>query len=151
MQIDRRVIMKILRNEEIEKGISATGRVYLCGNLAKPNGIEHFPTNGYEIGISCYQKYTCEKAHYHSANTEYNYVLEGCIKILLLNEEKEYQFKKGDMFIINVGEPYIGKSMAGTKIIFSKDPGGNDKVLFPMDDAVTRWGKSWDSSYTKEN
>ena len=82
MQIDRRVIMKILRNEEIEKGISATGRVYLCGNLAKPNGIEHFPTNGYEIGISCYQKYTCETAHYHSANTAYNYVLEGCIKIL---------------------------------------------------------------------
>ena len=58
-------------------------------------------------------------------------------------------FERGDMFIINVNEPYVGKSLPGTRTIFSKNPGGNDKVLVVMDDAVMDWGKSWDASYIK--
>lgn len=131
----------------MEKGLQQSLRVYLCGDLKQDNHSEHIPTDGYEIGISQYDDYTFEKAHIHSWNTEYNYVLEGSIKILLLREGRELCFSKGDLFVIEPNEPYVGKSLAGTRTIFSKVPGGNDKVLVPMDPAVMAWGEAWEKTY----
>lgn len=142
--------MNIIRRSDVEKGLKKNFRVYLCGNLEKANEIEHIPTDGYEIGISVYPDYTFEKAHIHSFNREYNYVLEGAIKIFLLEEKREYLFEKGDLFVINVNEPYVGKSLAGTRTIFSKVPGGNDKVLVEMNDALLRWGQCWEAVYQEE-
>ena len=73
--------MKAIKSAEIEAGLSRMGRVYLCGNLSQANAVRHIPTEDYEIGISNYPDYTFEKAHVHTLNTEYNYVLEGEIKI----------------------------------------------------------------------
>lgn len=142
--------MEILKQKEIETGLQEKGRVYLCGNLSQPNGVQHIQTDGYEIGMSFYAEYTFEKAHIHAQNQEYNYVLEGAMKIFLLSEKKEYLFQKGDFFVIQVNEPYVGKSMPGTKTLFSKVPGGNDKVLVPMNNFLIQWGKSWESIYTEE-
>ncbi|SDB14038.1 hypothetical protein SAMN02910317_00677 [Ruminococcaceae bacterium FB2012] len=143
--------MDYIKSAEIEKGLTGNGRVYLCGNLEKANGIQHIPTENYEIGISDYPVYTFEKAHIHSFNREYNYVLDGAIKIFMLNEKKEFLFEKGDLFILNVGEPYVGKCLAGTRTIFSKVPGGNDKVLVEMNKALLKWGESWESEYILED
>ena len=134
---------------EIEAGLSASGRVYLCGDLAAPNGVRHIKTDGYEIGISGYPEFKFEKAHVHTFNTEFNYIIEGELKIFLLDEEREYHLKKGDLFVINRDEPYVGKAKAGTRTIFSKTPGGNDKVLVPMDERLLRWGSSWDAAYER--
>ena len=139
--------MDVIRNGEIQQAFTQTGRVYLCGNLQKENGIRHIKTEAYEIGISRYPVFSCDKPHYHTFNTEYNYVLEGEVKILLLNEKKEYVFHAGDLYVININEPYATKSQAGTKIIFSKVPGGNDKVLVTIDDVLLSWEKDWDSEY----
>ena len=139
--------MHFFKNSDIDKGLEGTGRVYLCGDLKKKTSPEPFPTDGYEIGISYYPEYTFEKAHIHSFNIEYNYVIEGAIKVFMLEEKKEYLFEKGDLFIIGVDEPYVGKELAGTRTIFSKTPGGNDKVLVEMDEALLKWGESRDSVY----
>ncbi len=139
--------MKILKHDEIANVLEKNGRVYLCGNLQRPTAIQHIPTDGYEIGISDYPVYTFEKAHIHTFNKEYNYVLEGAIKILLLKTGQEYTFTKGDLFMIDTDEPYTGKELPGTRTIFSKVPGGNDKVLVEMDERVLRWGESWESTY----
>ncbi len=139
--------MDYIRSSSIEEGLSQDGRIYLCGDLKKENSIKHFHTDGYEIGISDYPQYTFEKAHIHTFNIEYNYVLEGSVKIFMLEEKKEYQFNKGDLFIIGIDEPYVGKMIAGTRTFFSKDPGGDDKVLVPMDNALIKWGESFDSVY----
>lgn len=142
--------MDIIKNMDIQNALDLSGRVYLCGNLKNENGVDHLQTDGHEIGISEYSKYTFEKAHVHTFNREYNYVVEGNIKIFLLNEEKEYHFQKGDFFMINMNEPYVGKCMQGTKIIFLKLPGGNDKILVPMSETLMQWGSSWESVYKKE-
>ena len=142
--------MDILIREAIENGLKEKGRVYLCGNLAFPNGLEHIPTQGYEIGISCYREFSADKAHLHSYNTEYNYVLEGELKILLLQEGTEHHLKKGDLFVIRTDEPYIGKALPSTKVLFSKVPGGNDKVEVPMSVAVKNWCRKWDAVYTNQ-
>ena len=99
--------MDIITNEAIENGLKEKGRVYLCGNLALPNGLEHIQTDGYEIGISYYDDFSADKPHLHSYNTEYNYVIEGEIKILLLQEGTELHLKKGDLFVIHSNEPHL--------------------------------------------
>ena len=142
--------MDFIKNSDIESGLEAFGRVYLCGNLKKANGVEHIMTDGYEIGISDYSEYTFEKPHLHAFNREFNYVIKGAIKVFMLNEKTEYLFSQGDLFDINANEPYVSKCIKGTRTIFSKFPGGDDKVLVDMDDNLMNWGKSWDTVYSEE-
>lgn len=142
--------MDIIKNIDIENALNNSKRVYLCGNLQAPNGLQHVPTPAYEIGISDYKTYTCDAPHIHTFNTEFNYVLEGEIKVLLIEKNQEFHFKKGDLFVIHPDEPYIGKSLAGTKTLFSKVPGGNDKQLVPLTASLIEWGKDWSSSLKGE-
>ena len=142
--------MDILRFDEINLGLKHQHRVYLCGNLKRDNGSRYIKTDGYEIGISVYSEFTFEKPHLHSFNTEYNYVVDGELKIFMINEKREYHLKAGDLFVIYANEPYVGKMKAGSKTIFSKVPGGNDKVLVNVletDPALQAWGNNWDAKY----
>lgn len=142
--------MEILCANEINRGLEHRGRVYLCGNLKQDNVAPFIRTESYEIGISVYPDYTFEKPHLHSFNDEYNYVLDGEIKIFLINEEREYHLKAGDLYVIHSNEPYVGKAKAGTRTIFSKVPGGNDKVLVDEQayaPALQHWGSGWDAKY----
>ena len=142
--------MKFLNGSDIETALTKQLRVYLCGDLQRSDNLEHIPTERYEIGISDYKTDTFEKAHVHTFNTEFNYVERGMIKIFLINERKEYLFRQGDLFVIEPNEPYVGKSKAGSRTIFSKVPGGNDKQLVPMSDALLVWGASWDAEYPED-
>ncbi|MCR5048174.1 MAG: hypothetical protein K6A37_04345 [Saccharofermentans sp.] len=142
--------MEFIRHDSIEDGLRQLGRVYLCGNLSKDNVIQHIPTDDYEIGISDYPEYTFEKAHIHRFNKEYNYILEGSMKIFLLTKKQEFTFNKGDLFVIDTNEPYVGKAQPGTRTLFSKVPGGNDKELIEMPAPLLKWGESWNSSYVEE-
>ena len=53
--------------------------------------------------------------------------------------------------MIDTNEPYVGKSLTGTRTIFAKVPGGNDKVLVPMDETLIAWGRSWDAKYEEDD
>jgi quercetin dioxygenase-like cupin family protein len=143
--------MDIIRNTDITTALQDNKRVYLCGNLTKPNGLEHIHTTNYEIGISDYPEYTFEHPHYHATNHEYNYVLSGSIKILLLNTKQEYEFTTGDLFVIAPNEPYVAKCLSSSRTIFSKVPGGNDKVLVELDDEIQHWGSSWEATLSAHN
>lgn len=135
--------MDVIKSGSVDEGLNRHGRVYLCGDLEFSNGVEHIRTSGYEIGISQYDEFTADKPHYHSYNTEYNYVLEGEIKVLLINEGREVHLKKGDLFVIQPNEHYVGKSLPGTRTFFSKVPGGNDKVEIAVTEETEKWSKSW--------
>jgi len=139
--------MKYLKKAEIDKGFESAHRTYLCGNLQKNNGSKYIQTDAYEIGITEYSEYTIEKPHYHAVNTEYNYVIDGCIKVLLINEKRELLFCAGDLFVITPNEPYVCKGCSGTRVLFSKVPGGNDKVIVETSADVARWGNSWEAKY----
>ncbi len=80
--------MKFLKKAEIDEGFYYSNRVYLCGNLQKESKSKHIHTDNYEIGISKYAEYTFEKPHFHSENYEYNYVINGEIKVFLVAEKK---------------------------------------------------------------
>lgn len=135
--------MDIIRNHEVSNALKNQKRVYLCGDLKKENPIPYVKNKEYEIGISYYEKFTAELPHLHSFNSEYNYVIEGELKIVLINEHKEFILSKGDLFVINVNEPYVTKAKRGTKVIFSKYPGGNDKKLVEISPSIKKWMKSY--------
>ena len=140
--------MKIIKNQDINNALKDQKRVYLVGDIKMPNGLEAIKTDGYEIGISDYKEDTFDAPHVHLSNDEYNYVLEGSVKIFLFKENKEYVFNKGDMYIISKGEEYAAKAQKGTKVIFSKYPGGNDKKLIKnLPESLIKWGASFDAPY----
>ena len=137
--------MKCILGKDVSNALIGDKRVYLCGNLQNPSKLKHYETTGYEVGISRYSSFTCESAHYHATNTEYNYVLCGAVKVYIFDEEKEYLLSPGDMFIIEPNMTYITKAIAGTDVLFSKVPGGNDKVLSPESEKkIADWMKQWD-------
>ncbi len=138
--------MKIIKGNSVDQALESSGRVYLCGNLEQPQAFEALHTGGYEIGISEYPDFICERPHQHLFNDEYNYVLEGELKIYLFDEKREYHLTRGDLFLIEPHMPYVGKAQAGTRVIFSKVPGGDDKELLPeLNNIITNWSRSWDA------
>ena len=66
----------------------------------------------------------------------------GTLKVFIIRERKEYLLKTGDLFVIQTNEPYITKAQTGTKVLFAKVPGGNDKVLTPLTQELERWGQN---------
>ncbi len=56
-------------------------------------------------------------------------------------------FKTGDLFVIEPNEVYVCKVKANTCVIFSKVPGGNDKVLVKETSEINSWGEDWDKEY----
>ena len=140
--------MKIIKHQDIDQVLENQKRVYLVGDIKMPNGLKAVKTDGYEIGISYYKEDTFDAPHVHLSNDEYNYIIEGSVKIYLFKEDKEYTFSKGDMFIILKDEAYATKAQKGTKVIFSKYPGGNDKKLIEdIPESLKQWGASFDAIY----
>lgn len=137
--------MDILRGKQVEQGLQGNLRVYLCGDLEKPSPVPYIKSNGYEIGISHYQQDTVEHAHYHAWNHEYNYVIEGELKVYVFSEKREYLITAGDLYVILPDMPYITKARAGTRVLFSKVPGGNDKILAPeLEASLSNWVQTWE-------
>lgn len=95
------------------------------------------------MGISFYQQFTADLPHFHAIVTEYNYIISGSSKILLLDEHEEITLETGSLFVFPPMTKYIAKHQAGTKILFFKSPGGNDKQLIDMTKELHTWCQSW--------
>lgn len=131
--------------KQISDALDKKYRVYLCGNLSRPQReLECINDSNIEIGTSYYKEFTSDKPHVHSRITEYNYVLQGKVKLLLIADNREYEFDKDSLFIIPPNTEYVSKNQADTRLLFIKSPGGNDKSLVEVDDRVLAWMQSWD-------
>lgn len=97
------------------------------GLLEQHQEFIHYETDKIEMGISEAKEFTVDKPHYHTKNLEINYILDGTVKVLHNGEETV--FHQGDIFIIEKNERYITKLDKGSKILFIKTPGGNDKII----------------------
>ena len=136
--------MFVLRQEEIEKALKKEYRQYLAGHLGRPQILDHFDED-IEIGMSYYEEFTADKPHVHPVCAEHGYVLEGALRIRLLDgSKKEFEFLPGDFFALEPGIPYAGKNKKGTRILFIKAPGMNDKTLVEPDEETKKWLNKWD-------
>ena len=138
--------MKIVRGSSIDKALEKAVRVYMCGNLQQDEEINFIPTSGLEIALSKYDLFTAEKPHYHSFNHEYNFVIEGEVKVFSISENKVYHLRRHDLFLVEPNQPYVSKAKAGTEVVVVKSPGGNDKVMVEgLSSSVIAWLESWDN------
>ena len=137
--------MKAVDGILVRQALSEKNRVYLCGNLSYADSFNPVINDGLEIGISHYDSFTAEKAHFHKWNTEYNIVKKGTVKVYVFEEKKEYVLNEDDMYVIEPGMTYITKAQPGTEVMFVKSPGGNDKELISLTDEIISWGKDWDA------
>ena len=137
--------MKIVNGKDFRKLLVNQIRVYLCGKLTQAEHLKYVETDGLEIGISHYDSYTAEKAHYHDWNYEYNFVIKGSVKVFVFDENKEYEFHQDDLYVIEPHMAYITKAQADTEVLFVKSPGGNDKKLVSVTEVIENWCKEWNS------
>ena len=123
--------MEILKGKSIEDALSKEYRQYLAGRLKKEQPFLKHIDDDIEIGISNYVTFTADKPHMHTQCTEHNYVLRGKMKVKLLDGScEEYEFSE--------------KNEAGTRVLFIKSPGINDKTEVAVDVETQRWLLSWE-------
>lgn len=135
--------MNYIDGNEIKNALETTYRVYLCGDLKKPQELQWIHDDKNEIGISKYTCFTADQPHYHTWATEYNFIVSGATKIFLIDDKQEYLFKEGSIFVIPPMTKYASKHLDKTKILFFKSPGGNDKKIVDIDDFLKKWLSSW--------
>ena len=136
---------EIIRGTDLDRALALQYRQYLTGHLQHPQEHLQHVDDDIEIGISHYREFTADKPHMHPVATEHSYVLQGSIKVLLLDgDPKEYRFDAGDLFVLRPGIGYATKNAPDTKILFIKAPGINDKTEIPVTDELARWLSSWE-------
>jgi len=135
--------MKHIHGTELFESLLGNNRIYLCGNLKKPQDLQWIHDDNIEVGISYYQEFTADLPHQHSIVSEYNFVVSGSCKVLVVSEQKEYIFEEGSLFIIPPQTKYASKHRSNTKILFFKVPGGNDKELIEVSPSIQEWLSKW--------
>lgn len=136
---------EFIRGTDLEQALAKQYRQYLTGHLQRPQEFLKHIDDDIEIGISHYQEFTADTPHMHPVATEHSYILQGSIRLLLLEDEpREYQFDAGDFFVLRPGIGYATKNAPGTKVLFIKAPGTNDKTALPVTEELTKWLSSWD-------
>lgn len=135
----------IIRKAALEEALALEYRQYLTGHLQRPQKhLEHIDDD-IEIGISHYREFTADKPHMHPVCTEHGVVLQGSLRMRLLDGSgEEYQFDEGDFFLLRPGIPYATKNAAGTRVLFIKSPGQNDKTDVEPDEETSRWLTAWE-------
>lgn len=120
-------------------------RQYLSGHLMREQPFLQHVENDVEVGVSQYREFTADRPHVHPTAIEHGYILQGSVKVRLLDgSNEEYQFNEGDFFVIHPGIGYASKNAINTKVLFIKAPAGNDKVLLPVDAETQVWLMAWD-------
>ena len=135
---------KIIRKKQIDEALDKEYRQYLCGHLSKPQPfLEHLDSD-IEVGISFYKEFTADTPHVHPVCTEHCYVLSGSTRMLILGDEREeVELNEGDFFVLPPNKPYASKHKAGTKLLFIKAPGTNDKTIIDIDEETKEWLRAW--------
>ena len=137
--------LQYIRSGELDAALEQEYRQYLTGRLERPQKYLEHIDNDIEIGVSEYREFTADKPHMHPVCTEHGYVLRGSLRLRLLDGSgEERQFDQGDFFLLRPGVPYATKNAAGTRILFIKAPGTNDKTEVPVDEETRRWLSAWD-------
>lgn len=130
-----------IESEKIEEALLKNYRQYLAGNLSLPQELSEIPDKNLEVGISDYPNSSIENPHTHSEVTEYQYMLKGMTEYFDLDTQEKYRFIKGDFYVIHPGTKYAQRIKQGTRILFFKHPGKNDKINLKYNSTVEEWLK----------
>lgn len=140
---DNRQNPEIIRKEQIDQAHKLHYRQYLTGHLKHPQELPHIDDD-IEVGISSYEVFTADTPHVHPKCTEHAYVLEGSLKMRILETKEEIHLNQGDFLVLRPNTPYATKNAPHTKILFIKHPAIEDKTLVQIAEETKEWLKSWE-------
>lgn len=123
----------VISAEVIQKALDDTERQYFQGNLQKEQLIPYVHSEKCEIGMSYYQEYAHDDAHYHDEITETNYIISGSVCMRLVDTGEDFVISAGGLFSVPPKVTHILKIQPGTKIFFVKDKSVDDKHVVPFE------------------
>ena len=132
-------MFRIISRRDIDDALESNTRQYLVGNLSRPQHLQHFSSQSVEIGISSYDTHRSEDPHFHTEAIEFQFVLSGWTRYMDIDSREEWDFKRGDFYLIEPGTKYVQKSKPGTTIIFVKVPSVNDKQAIEIGTELQAW------------
>ncbi len=136
--------VEVIKNAEISQALGQRYRQYLTGHLENPQPELQHIDDDIEVGISNYEQFTADTPHVHPKCTEHVYVLQGSLKMRILETGEEILLNQGDFLVLRPNTPYATKNAPNTKILFIKHTATNDKTLVDIDDETREWLKSWE-------
>lgn len=131
--------MHVFSADELDRALAASHRVYLSGSLARPQTEIAHVDSSFEMGVSTYGAFTCDTPHVHPHNEEFNYIAAGETHVMDLRTETVHVLPAGSVFILEPGVPYVSKHTAGTRVVFFKAPGGDDKTVVEVSESARAW------------
>ena len=130
----------VFQSSGLEHALELSSRIYLSGHLSLPQeSLPHMSTTSFEMGVSHYREFTHDTPHLHAENVEFNYVAEGETHLCDISSGKIWRLSRGSVFIVGPNTPYATKHRQGTKVVFFKAPGGNDKRLVELSPEIEEW------------
>jgi len=131
--------VSVIRASDIEEAVAEGNRQYLTGNLARAQALAHIEDDELETGISDYDVDTLDQPHTHPRAREYQLVLRGRVVIRELATGVVHDLRAGDFYVIERNTAYAQKVYARTRVLFFKNPAGNDKVPVELDAVAEDW------------
>lgn len=125
--------------DELNRALDVSHRVYLSGSLARPQAAIAHVDSSFEMGVSSYETFTCDTPHVHPRNEEFNYIVAGETHVMDLRTETVHVLPAGSVFILEPGVAYVSKHAAGTRVVFFKAPGGDDKTVVEPSESARAW------------
>ncbi len=131
--------IEILRRASVGAASTESGRQYLVGNLQEAQALQNIPDDDVEIGIATYHDSEADLPHYHPHVREFQYILKGRLLLRNVKTRETVELFEGDFYVINPGTIHVQKAQQGTRVIFFKFPGMNDKTVVPADEELANW------------
>ncbi len=135
---------EIIRKEQIDEANKQYYRHYLTGHLKNPQPELKHIDDDIEVGISDYERFTADTPHVHPVCTEHAYVLQGELKMRILETGEEVHLTQGDFLVLKPNTPYATKNAPHTRILFIKHPATNDKTIVEPDEDTKQWLQTWE-------
>lgn len=130
----------IIPAQELNAVLKTSSRIYLSGDLKNPQtGLRPLTSTAVEMGVSQYDAFSSDTPHMHLSNIELNYVVEGETHLFDIERNTVWELPAGSVFILEPNTPYATKHKGGTKVVFFKSPGGNDKMPVEVTSEVQQW------------
>lgn len=135
----------------IDDALDGGGRVYFTGHLERPQEkLGHYEELAVESGMTYHEVFKTETPHVHSFNSDVNYVVSGALKVVLLDRGIEQEVEAGGIFFFPPGVPHVVKAKPGTRVLFVKSPGGDDKQVIDaakLPEILETWASDYDVAW----
>ncbi|MBU1858266.1 MAG: cupin domain-containing protein [Verrucomicrobia bacterium] len=103
--------------------------IYLIGNLQRPVPYAYFPDRRVEMVLCFYKRGDDGELHWHPNVTEFEYIIEGCMRYYSVCEGAEKLLQAGDIICIPAGVCVRRRVSVCVRTLTVKVPSEDTKII----------------------